>query len=276
MTVCVASSIPNKNTIIKESELLPRYRHFRNSFALLLIAVSVVAALPAQAQKLTKDEKKLTKRVDQFYRLFVSGEWDKVEPFVTPDTRSIWIEAPKSKLISYRVVTVKIEPDGKRATATVAVVSTVPRMPGAPLNHTQSSDWMNENGQWYIKLKRQPSLLEIFHSIKAPSDVARTQPPLLFEQNPIKIPPSDGTDEKVIKVPYQSIAGYAINIQGMSTSCACLTAEVDRTTMNLGEKGVLTLHYRPAANVPTQTNISIHATVAPLMYPLNLTVIVAQ
>ncbi|MBI4567019.1 MAG: hypothetical protein HY719_01330, partial [Planctomycetes bacterium] len=52
----------------------------------MLALVGVLAApLWARAEKQSKEETKLIKRVEQFYRLFVSAEWSKVEPFVTPE-----------------------------------------------------------------------------------------------------------------------------------------------------------------------------------------------
>lgn len=244
-------------------------------FTFILSLVVLFAVHPAHAEKQNKEEKKLIKRVEEFYRLLVNAQWGKVEPFVTPDTREIWISAPKNKLMSFHVENVKMAPDGKQATVSVSVVGTVARLPGASMNQTQNSEWLKDRGKWYIKLKRSPSLLEIFKTIKSPSDIASTQPPLIFDHNPVKIPEDTG-GETVVKVSFQSIAGYGIAIQDLGTSCPCLTAEVDRTSMQLGEKGVLTLHYNPAANVPTQRTLSVHATVAPLMYPLQLSVIVGQ
>lgn len=249
---------------------------FRNRFVPRLLPILLLLAIPLPAENKgpSAQEKKLTKRIDGFYHCFVTGEWNKVTPFVSKDTRQIWLGLGKSTIESYKIDTVEMAPGNKTAKVSVLVTNRFPQAFNAPFTRPQRSDWIYEKGEWFVKLRPRPSLTELFKSLNPPSNVATpATSPVIFEQNPVKLPlPGEGADS-VVKISFQNIAPIAISVGNLRTNCACLTAEMDRTEYPMTVQGVLTLTYHPKLNNSPETSLAVQATLAPLGYELNLPVV---
>lgn len=135
---------------------------------ILVLAFLLVSALPTEAQDLAAREQHLRRRVEEVYRLFVTGEWRKVEPYVSADTRDLWSAQPKSTIDSYEIGEIKMDPDGRRADVTIRATF---RVPQGPMSFTmsQKSEWVFEKEQWYLKVKKFPALLQMFPATGSPS-----------------------------------------------------------------------------------------------------------
>ncbi len=245
----------------------------RRLFPLILL---LAAGLPGRAQDQAALERQLTERVDQLYQLFVSGGWRGVEAYVAEESQDIWLAQAKGTIDAYEIKEVKIAPDGERADVTVMTVFRIPQAPRAPIHMPQKSEWLYQSGQWVIKLKPPPSMLEIFKMSGAPANPGMMKAPLLFDQNPVKISPPEAGSETVVKVPFQNVTSNVVMIQDLSTNCSCLQAEVDRTAVLPDGQGVLTLTYHPSADSSSKRSFSVQAILAPSTYFLNLPVVISN
>lgn len=241
---------------------------------LTLMILALALALPGNAQAPSKRERQLTQRVDQLYRLFVSGEWRKAESFLTKDSLDLWAGQAKSAIISFHIEEVKVAPDGKQADATVQVTFNVPQMPATPFAQPQKSQWLYQKGKWFLKLKRPPSVAELFKTSR-PSEVEVAPSPLSFAQNPIKLPIPRPDSETVVKTFVQNMAIGDVSVEDLRTTCSCLTAEMDRTIFHPADRGVLTVQY-VGPYPPSQSTIHVQATLSPMMYLLDLPVVFSK
>ncbi len=245
----------------------------RQLFPLILL---FAAGLPGRAQDQAVLERQLTERVDQLYQLCVSGEWRKVEPYVAEESQDLWLAQAKGTIDAYEIKEVKIAPDGERADVTVMTAFRIAQVPGSPIHMPQMSEWLFEKGQWVIKLKPPPSMLEIFKMSGAPSNPPVLKAPLVFDQNPVRIPPPEAGSETVLRVPFQNVTSNVVMIQDLSTNCSCLQAEVDQTAVRPDGQGVLTLTYHPSANSSSKRSFSVQAILAPSTYFLDLPVVLSN
>jgi len=241
---------------------------------LTLMILALALALPGNAQAPSKRERQLTQRVDQVYRLFVSGEWRKVEAFLTKDSLDLWAGQAKGTITSFRIEEVKVAPDGKQADATVQVTFNVPKMPMVPFTLPQKSQWLYQKGKWFLKLKRPPPVLELFKTTR-PSEVEVAPSPLSFAQNPIQLPVPQPDAETVVKIFVQNMTIGDVTVEDLRTTCSCLTAEMDRTTFHSADRGVLTVKY-VGPYPPAQPTMHVQATLSPMMYLLDLPVVFSK
>ena len=248
-------------------------------FTAWLLPLALVATIPGLAETPNQSglEKRLTTRVNQIYQLFVSGEWEKVTPFISKDTLNIWLAQNKSIIEGFKIDSIQIAPDGKQAEVTVMATFHVPQVPTAPFSMAQKTQWVYEKGQWFMKVRPRPSQLELFQMM-AQSSAAHMAPssPLVFDQNPVKIPRSGAGTESVATVSFQNIFPMDVSIQDLKTNCACLKAEVDRTALPSTTKGVLTIKYSGPPDGLAGATLAVQATIAPMMYSLKLPVVLGD
>ncbi len=250
--------------------------HYRSMPRLLPIILLLSLPFPAECKDSGALEKKLTKRVDGFYRSFVTGEWSKITPFVSEDTRQTWLGLNKSTIISYKIDMIEVAPGSKTAKVSVLVTNRIPQAYNAPFTQAQRSEWVYEKGDWFVKIRPRPSLTELFKSINPnPSANLSTPvtPPIAFEQNPVKFLLREDGADSVMKIYFQIAIPVAIVVQNLRTNCDCLKAEMDRTEYPPAGEGIITLTYHPTSSNPPNTPLAVEATLAPLGYQLNLPVV---
>lgn len=240
------------------------------------LAVLLVLPMPAHAQQPSRQERDLTKRVGQLYQFFVSGEWRKVEPFLTEDSKDIWESQGKKRIESFQIQEVKIAPGGKEADVTVQVTFRVPQAFEASFTQPHRTQWFYQKRKWLMQLQPPISPLEMFKMMGAPPQSGSAPLPLVFEQNPVQLASSDAAAEITAKVPFQNVAPAAITVMDLQTNCPCLTAEMDKVLLQPNEKGVLTITYRPSPGSTPSTPPAVQATLAPWMQRLELPVIVTE
>jgi len=247
---------------------------------LFLLIFLLAAGLPGRAQDQAAPEsekaRQLTERVDQLYQLFVSGGWREVEAYVAEESQDLWLAQAKGTIDAYEIKEVKVAPDGERADVTVMTTFRIPQVPGSPIQMPQKSEWLFEKGQWVIKLKPPPSMLEIFKRSGAPSNPPVLKAPLVFDQNPVRIPPPEAGSETVVKVGFQNAGTLTVHLQDLKTTCPCLRAEVNTMVVQPGGKGTLTLTYLSSAAPSSKGPLSVQAILAPSMYFLDLPVEISE
>ena len=239
------------------------------------LAILLTAALPGEAQNTAALERQLTRRVDEYYKLFLSGEWRKGQDYISEDSYDTWLALPKNTMESYEIKEVKVSPDRKQADVTVLVTSRVPQFPSS-LSYPQPTKWIYQKRQWFIRLPKPRELSEVFKDVfgtKGPVSAPQVvQSPLRFDQNPVRLPGREGAAELTVQVPFQNDTSAAVTIQDLGANCPCLKAEVDKTVLQPQEKGILTVTYRtPASDTPSR-RLVVQATLAPMMFLLDLPV----
>ena len=239
------------------------------------LAILLSSALPGEAQNTAALERQLTRRVDEYYKLFVSGEWRKVQDYITEDSYDVWLAQPKNTIQSYEIKEVKVAPDRKQADVTVAATFLIPQFP-APLTQQQRSQWFYQKRQWFIRLPTPRDMNDVFKDVfgtKGPGSQPQPVPsPLRFDQNPVRLPGREGAAEITIKVPFQNETTTVVTVKDLSTNCPCLNAEVDKTVLPPQEKGILTVTYRTPASDSPSRRLVVQATLGPMMFLLDLPV----
>ena len=124
----------------------------RLSPLILLLA----CGLPAQAQDRAALQQQLSERVDQIYQLFVSGDWSKVDAYITDDSRNIWLAQAKNTIEAFEIDELTVAPVGQKADVTVMISYRVPQFPGAPFSQPQKTEWFYQGGEWFVQLKPPP------------------------------------------------------------------------------------------------------------------------
>ncbi len=242
---------------------------------ILWLALPWALACPAAARDNTKTTKQLTQRVDQFYRLSVAGEFVKMEPFVSQDTRNFWQSHHGGKIEAYQIESVTVSPDGKRADVAVLVTFRLLQVSSAPFQQSQKSEWIFEKGKWFLIGKPRASPMETFKGLGSQTDPGAQRSPLVFDQNPVQLPPGTGA-EQVVKVQYQNTNPIIETIQNLTTNCPCLKAEVDKPTLQPEQKGTLTLTYNGSLNNSQKSSFAVEAIISPSMYHLSLPVVLGK
>jgi len=239
---------------------------------MFVLALWLVPSPSTEAQNLAAREQQLKQRVEEVYRLFVTGEWRKVEAYVSEDSRDLWFGQPKSAIEAYELGEIKLDPDGRRADVTVKATFRVPPVP-VPFTMPQKGEWVFENEQWFLKVKPRPTMLEMFRATGAPLNPQASRSPFTFEQNPVVLPKAEGGSEIVVKVPFQNVIPTAVTVQELSTTCACLKAEMDKLQLRPEEHGILTVTYRATAGETPPSGLAIRGLLfTPAVYQLELPV----
>lgn len=124
-------------------------RHIATVIA-LLTAVSAPAQL---AQKAPPEiESALSERVEAFYGHFKRGEFRKAEAFLDEDSKDLFYNAKKSRIISYQLKTIQWDEDFRSATVLVACETIVPMLGSSPVSVPLASAWRYADGEWSMHL----------------------------------------------------------------------------------------------------------------------------
>ena len=229
-------------------------------------------ALPGRAQDLAAREQQLRQRVDELYQLLVTGEWRKAEQYVTEDTRDLWYAQPKSTIMSFALGEIKMDPDGSRADVIVKATFRVLRVP-QPVTMPQRSEWFFQGDQWFFKVKKPETLLDVLKATKAASSPVAAKSPLVFTPNPIRIPDPESGSESV-KVTFWNMSSEVVSFQDLSANCSCLTVEVSRTALPPRGRATLTVTYHPSTPPPSEPAPAVEAILTPSMHILNIPVLI--
>ena len=80
----------------------------------------------------------------------------------------------------------------------------------------------------------------------------------------------------MVKIGFQNAGAITVHLQDLKTTCSCLRAEVDKTVVQPGGKGTLTLTYHSSTNPATESPLSVQALIAPTMYLLELPIVLSN
>lgn len=242
-----------------------------------VLALWLVSALPGEAQNVSARERQITKRAQEYFQLLVTGDWRKVENYLTRDSQDTWLTMAKNKIESFEVKEVQIAPGNREADVTVLVTFYIPQV-SAPFQQPRKTKWINERRNWFIKLPPMMSATELFQKVfsagsmgglSAPQTV---QPPLRFDQNPVRLSRQEGAAESTAQVPFQNVTASVVSVTQLGSNCPCLQVSMDKLLVQPGEQGILTVTYRALPQGPPSSAPVIQATLGPTFYLLDLPV----
>ena len=147
------------------------FRILRSAGWLVPLILLLGFPLPAQSRDQSALEKKLTKRVDQYYSSFVSGDWKTVETLITDSSRDIWKAEWKGTIESFHIESLKIDSDGKRADVIATVKLRVAQI-SVPLELPQKTEWIYKKRQWFLQLKPPANLMDMFKGTGGPPAIS--------------------------------------------------------------------------------------------------------
>jgi hypothetical protein len=125
----------------------------RSLFPLALAALAATAL----AGDSTSDEK-LKQRVTQFYQALQANRALQAEAFVREASRPGFRVAPRGKVVTFRVASIKAEPEQNSAVVEVAIKTVAPFV-GKAIEIPVLSRWKVENGEWYFDPDDPPKTL---------------------------------------------------------------------------------------------------------------------
>jgi len=242
-----------------------------------VLALWLVSALPGEAQNVSARERQITKRVQEYFQLLVTGDWRKVENYLTKDSQDTWLTMAKNKIQSFEVKEVQIAPGNREADVTVLVTFYIPQV-SAPFQQPRKTKWINERRNWFIKLPPMVSATELFQkvfgagSMGGLSSPQTVQPPLRFDQNPVRLSRQEGAAESTAQVPFQNVTASVVSVTQLGSNCPCLQVSMDKLLVQPGEQGILTVTYRALPQGPPSSAPVIQATLGPTFYLLDLPV----
>lgn len=243
-----------------------------------VLALWLVSALPGEAQRVSARERQLTKRVGEYFQSLVTGEWRKVENYITRDSQDTWLAMAKNKIESFEIKEVQIAPGNREADVTVLVTFYIPQV-SAPFHQPRKTKWIYERRNWFTHLPPLVSATELFQKVfgaggnmgglTSPQTV---QPPLRFDQNPVRLSRQEGAAEITAQVRFQNVTASVVSVTQLGSNCPCLQLSMDKLLVQPGEQGILTVTYRALPQGPPSSAPVIQATLGPTFYLLDLPV----
>jgi len=198
----------------------------------------------------SSSEEALRARVEQCYTALQQGNWQKVEKYLTKDSKPVFRGQPKKPLTAYQIQSIKIQPDGR--TASVAVqVPVVSAMASKPVLVLKTSLWRMVDHAWYMELPKpvpgaERSLLDM-----APKGVTATPGPLFsrdlkFEALWRSLGRIEGNGTRVVRFPFKNVSTHVVTLADMQLGCDCLSLKTTQMEYKPGESAALEIEFDPS------------------------------
>lgn len=245
---------------------------FPKSFqALVLLAATLCAASWLSAQS-KGAEQALRARVEKYYGLVQTAQWEAAEKFVTSDTRANFRAGPKSPPMAWEYESASIEEDGKTATVRVKVQTFAPMM-GGPLAVVTQTTWKLVSGTWYLYVPK-PAASPVGEGISMKS------PPPDIKFNSAQLDLGSPTDHNVIerRIGFTNVSGHPVTVQSVASDSALLKLSATKKVLQPQEQAELIVQFNAvgyygffAQSVVVKTNpgarlarVTVLANVAPV------------
>ena len=218
-------------------------------FCLGALACVIVNSGPARAA--SSAEVALRTRVEQCYAAYQQGDWQKVEKFLTKESKPVFRNQPKNPISAYRIQSVKIEPDGVTAQVVIQIPlsSTVtPR----PIPVSKTTLWRLINRTWYMEVsKRDPNApqqptFEAMNTPAKPSTGPVYSRDLNFESRWRGLGHIKGDAKQVATFPFKNASTHPVTISDVELGCSCLTLKTQLKEYQPGESGTLEFEFDPS------------------------------
>ncbi len=199
----------------------------------------------------SSSEEALRARVEQCYSALQQGDWQKVEKYLTKDSKPLFRSQTKKPLMAYQIQSIKIEPDGQTASVVVQVpiVSTVVPQ---PILIPKTSLWRLVNRVWYMELpKPDPNAQQSLFGM-APKAV-RAGPGFVFSKD-LKFESTwcglgnvEGNATHVARFPFTNVSAHVVTLADIQLGCDCLRLKTQQKEYKPGESGTLEIEFDPSS-----------------------------
>lgn len=238
---------------------------FRALVFLLLAALATVRAQTPREQA----EQDLRARAQEFFQMFVDGQYRKALDMVAEDTKDEYFASGKMEIKSFTVDKVKVDDSLQKGTVdlTVKRVWRV-RLDQVVVDTPMPTTWKIENGKWvwyhetiknsYVTpmgpsdtnlVQRKPDGTVDLPNNLDPDAILKAGQKILqqtqVDRNEISLPTDHPSSEKV-KFHNGAQGSVGLQVNGMP-SIPGFTAKLDRSIVNYGEDATLEIQYAPPA-----------------------------
>lgn len=245
---------------------MSRIRFSRWRVLSVLVAALAVACCLAPgsltaigADDSSTSESALRARVEQLYSALQANDWTKVETFLTDDSKETYRQQAKSGVKGFEIKSVKLDPDGQKATVIVEIPVWGPGAPG-PIAVEKTSQWVIVSGVWYVQLpKSDPNLLK--EMFQAPPRTAFGGKPLTLSQD-LKFQSTwvgagyfRPGEISVARFPFTNVGKHPVSLVEVQTGSDCLQLKTRQKEFKPGESAVLEFAFDPSClgtiSIPT-------------------------
>jgi len=218
---------------------------------LLAVLGSLAGTASVAGASSSTSEEVLRGRVQECYNALESGDWKKVEKYLTKDSKSIFRDQTKSPLPGYEIQSVTINPDGRTASVVVLVPVTSAVFP-KPFPVPKTTLWRLVNHSWYLELSRpstakQPSILDMMPkgNIKPPTRAAFSRD-LKFDSVWVSMGTVTNNDKRQVKFSFKNVSTHPVTLAEFQLGCECLKLKTQQMEYKPGESGALELEFDPS------------------------------
>jgi hypothetical protein len=117
----------------------------------------------------------LKTRVSSFYQHFQRGEFRQAEAFLDEESRDVFYNAKKNRIVDFKIQGVDYSEDFRKANVLVVCKTAIAMLGSEPLNMPLNSDWRFKEGEWWMHLTE--------HQRPTGGDAASPFGPMSFNQD---------------------------------------------------------------------------------------------
>jgi hypothetical protein len=198
----------------------------------------------------SSSEEALRARVEQCYSALEQGDWQKVEKYLTKDSKPLFRSQTKKPLLAYKIQSIKIEPEGRTASVVVQIPIMSSVVP-TPIPVPKTSLWRLINHTWYMELPRpDPNARQSLFGM-APRPL-RSAPALAFSKD-LKFESTwcglgivEGNGTQVARFPFKNVSTHIVTLADIQLGCDCLRLKTQQKEYKPGESGTLEIEFDPS------------------------------
>jgi hypothetical protein len=230
----------------------------------------------------------LRARIAAFYQAHVDGKFREAEKLVAEDTKDFFYNANKPRYLSFAIEKIAYAEDFTRAKATVLceMYVAVPGFLDKPLKVPTPSLWKLENGQWVWYIDQEALKTTPFGVMKpGPAPAAGSAPStppnvaamdmkqMLAKIQQVKL------DHTAVEIKSGESAQVAVSnhlpgsatLQLLVPKIDGLTAVLDRSSLNAGDKAVVTIRNEHSSGTPPPATITVRVEQTGQLLPIRVT-----
>jgi hypothetical protein len=218
---------------------------------LLVLVGSLAGTVSVATASSSTSEEALRGRVQECYNALQSGDWKKVEKYLTKDSKPIFRNQPKWPLNGYEIQSVTINPDGQTASVVVLVPVTSAVIP-KPFPVPRTTQWRLVNHAWYLELSKPgpANAQSVFDQIpKGPiNTTARVgfSRDLQFDTVWASFGTVGNNDKRQAKFSFKNVSTHPVTLANFQLGCECLRLKTQQMEYKPGETGTLEIEFDPS------------------------------
>ncbi len=262
---------------------------------LLILALSLSSVASAQFEQTAPEElvSSLTARVTAFYNAFQSGQFRQAENFVDEDSKELYYNIQKSRIMGHEIKSITWADDFRSARVMIVAMSVVPMVGNKPVPVPVGGTWRLIDGEWYLHLAP-PDKRRTPFGIAGPSTAAALGQPagtMIPQGGDVKVPsisemrrmmtldeskvafPAGLTEAtvKTISLTSHAPTGFNLRVEQVGSLPEGLTVQIEPQEVQPGGKADITITYDPVAGALSGAR-TLHFDVSPTGQSLEATV----